>query len=138
MTNSVSHVKKTQIKLSERQRHHLSSLVPSFVCSLKFRPMISFRRTMRCCNYYKLKALRALGFTTLIVNSASVYFFVYLRFIDEGQRLSQCCERFTSTAGFSGMWTLNNKGRYNLEKFRKRRERLLAEEQPGDLEVIWL
>lgn len=134
--------------------------------------MISFRRTMRCCNYYKLKALRALSFTTLIVNSASVYtsdmrlsvgeeyqfreggyvarviledfrfkkqfFFVYLRFIDEGQRLSQCCERFTSTAGFSGMWTLNNKGRYNLEKFRKRRERLLAEEQPGDLEVIWL
>lgn len=89
MTNSVSHVKKTQIKLSERQRHHLSSLVPSFVCSLR-------------------------------------------------QRLSQCCERFTSTAGFSGMWTLNNKGRYNLEKFRKRRERLLAEEQPGDLEVIWL
>lgn len=138
MTNSVSHVKKTQIKLSERQRHHLSSLVPSFVCSLKFRPMISFRRTMRCCNYYKLKALRALGFTTLIVNSASVYFFMHLRFIDEGQRLSQCCERFTSTAGFSGMWTLNNKGRYNLEKFRKRRERLLAEEQPGDLEVIWL
>ena len=66
------------------------------------------------------------------------FFYVHLCFLDEGNRISECCHRATEDGVFLGMWALVDKGNYDLEKYRKRREYLLSQEIPDDMERIYV